>query len=141
MGWYKQFKIAAKLTPIEFEGELKDKNGFIYLDIPDAIISGFMSLIKGKVIHPKKASDNYPGAHISVMQAEDTDKKVKEIGKKFKFTIIGAEQTEPEGWDGVNKVYFITVDSPELENLRKSYGLSKKNKGHNFHITIAVEVE
>lgn len=126
---------------IEFEGKLKNKDGYVYLKLPDEIISIFSSMISAPLSDPKKASDKWVGCHISVIHKDETDQNIKEVGKNFKFTITGAKYLKPEGWDEVSNVYFITVDSPELEKLREKYNLSKKYKGHDFHITIGVIIK
>ena len=141
MTWYK----IAKNTPKEVSlfGELKQtKNGFVYLSIPNKIIDAFLDLIPAEpeLLHPKELSDNYVGAHISVMDNEEVeDVKIKEIGNKYHFTIKAVETVKPEGWEEVKRVFFIAVDSPDLEKLRKKYKLSPKLKGHDFHITVGVE--
>ena len=66
--------------------------------------------------------------------------KVREIGEDFAFTVDKLYSTEPEGWDEVKQVFFLSVKSPELEALRKKYGLSKLLNGHDFHITFAVRL-
>ena len=145
MNWY---KIAQKLEDVELKGKLKQtKNGFTYLDINDDIVDGLFSLIdedgiKKPPYNQKKY--NSIGTHISIIkdsEVEENDLEIKEVGKEYNFTLGEFKSTDPEGWDGVEEVYFIQVHSPELEELRKKYGLSKKIDGHEFHITIAIEEE
>ena len=100
-----------------------------------------------KVVSPKEVMEKKKdvGAHISVIKNDEGKKlkedgiKIKELNKEFSFTLKGLESVNPEGWDAVKKVYFIVVESPELEKLRKKYKLSPKiEKNHNFHITVGV---
>ncbi len=65
--------------------------------------------------------------------------KITERGHHFGYTLGPVQEVEPEGWDGVSKVWFIRVKSTELQNLRKSYGLSPlpNDNKFDFHITIA----
>ena len=126
--------------------KLCEQDGFVYLEVPDDIIDGFIKLLKGRGISkPDKASDEkeYVGAHISVMYADETkriQKKIREVGEEFDYTLDKMYMTEPDSWDAVKEVYFISVKSPQLEALRKKYGLSKKLNGHDFHITVAVRM-
>lgn len=84
-------------------------------------------------------------AHISVMRPEELatiggPEKIIERGRSFRYTLSGVETVKPNSWDGVERVWYVKVKSPELRALRRSYGLSdlpNKNK-FDFHITFAV---
>jgi hypothetical protein len=137
----------AELTEVELRSTLKVNDGFVYLEVPEALIDGFFKLIPGRGLDkPEVASDKkeYVGAHISVMYPEEYEKivkrrkKLREVGEDFSYTVDRLYSTTPENWDDVKEVFFLTVKSPELEALRKKYGLSKKLNGHDFHITLAV---
>jgi len=94
------------------------------------------------VVSPRDVTDKSKdvGAHISVMKKEETtDLTIKEIGDQFEFFVDGFHCVKPDGWDGVERVYFLTVKSPDLEILRKKYKLTNKIDGHEFHITVGVE--
>ena len=41
---------------------------------------------------------------------------------------------------GYKHEWVIAVESPELEALRRSYGLSSKVKGYDFHITLGKQM-
>jgi hypothetical protein len=139
-------KVAGKLTEVDLSGKLcETKDGFVYLDVPNAIIDGFMPLIGEEVKKPPYNNKDFGsvGAHISVIgdsEREDNGiDKIKEIGKEFSFRVKGLFSTKPDGWDEMKKVWFLTVHSEELEKLRKDYGLSPLKKNHDFHITLAVQ--
>ena len=138
MSWY---KIAKALEDVKLVGKLRQsKNGFTYLDIPDKVIDAMFLLIDEEGI--KKPPYQSVGAHVSVFKEQEVnDKKldIKELGQEFNFTMGEMKSTKPEGWEEVDRVYFLQIYSPELEKLREKYGLSKKLKGHEFHITIAIE--
>ena len=139
MNWYRLSKQAEKLKDVKLVGKLKQtKDGFTYLDIPDNVITALFALIdKDGIVKPPPYST---GAHISVMDDKEVqDIDIKELGQEFNFTMGEMKSTKPEGWEEVDRVYFVQVYSEELEKLRKKYGLSKKLKGHEFHITIAIE--
>lgn len=130
-------------TEVLFKGELKQTDdGFIYLDVPDEIVHGFLQVIDDKAKKPPYFTKkfNNVGAHISVMSHRELqDKKVAEVGKEYEYFIKGARCLKPEGWDEMKKVWFLVVGSPGLEKLRQKYGLSKLKHGHDFHITIGVQ--
>ena len=144
MNWYKA-AAKSRLISVPLKAKLKQTDdGFIYLDIPNSMINAFYSLIDEKDIEKPpydKAENNKIGAHISVMNQDEFDEptEIAEIGEDFSFKLSKIYSTKPDGWDEMEHVWFISVESPDLEKLRKKYGLSKKHKGHDFHITVAVK--
>jgi len=138
-------KISESLDEVEMKGVLKEtKDGFVYLNIPDKIIDAFLPLLD-KAKKPPYFSSSYSsiGAHISVIgdseRKENNIKNIKEIGKEFSFILKGLFSTKPKGWEEMKKIWFLSLESKELEDLRKSYGLSGLKKGNKFHITVGVE--
>jgi hypothetical protein len=142
MNWYK----TAKLKEVKLVGTLKQADdGFVYLDINNKLIEGLFELIDNDEIVKTPYNQkqyNSIGAHVTVMYSDEVEKKgikLKEVGKKFNFTLGELKSTKPQGWDGVDEVFFLQIYSEELENLRKKYGLSKKLDGHEYHITVALD--
>jgi hypothetical protein len=141
VNWYKRCN---KKEPT-FSAELKNNDGFYFLDIPQSFATGLYRMLKDEVDETpyKQKGYNQVGAHVSVINEEEFEEPVdiKEVGKFFDFTIIGAKQTNPAGWDEMSQVYFMEIECPKIEKMRESYGLSKtyQDKGHNFHITFAVD--
>ena len=130
-----------KMKEVEFKGILKKtKDNFVYLNINNNIINGLFSNIDEKNI---KKPDSNVGAHISVISSDEYKnnnlENIKEIGQEFNFKIKDVKSTNPDGWNEVKEVYFIEVESKELENLRQKYKLSKLLEKHQFHITIAIK--
>lgn len=143
MNWYKKAK---KIEDVELKGKLKQtETGFVYLDLPNNLVNGLFAIIdENDISKPPYDQKKYNsvGAHVSVMyedEVKDKNLKIKEIGKEFNFSLGELKSTKPEGWDDISKVYFLQIDSPELQDFREKYGLSKKLNGHEFHITVAVE--
>lgn len=130
-------------SQIKFIGTLKKtKDGFVYLDVPDDLIHGFFKAIGKDAKKPPYFTKkfNNVGAHISVMgSSESEDLKISEIGKDFEYEILDAVHLNPQKWPEMSRVWIIQVKSSQLEKLREKYGLPKKNKGHEFHITIGVK--
>ena len=90
---------------------------------------------------PMEKPPNY-APHISVMTDEELAEigDVEEDGDDFLFTVEGIDSVDPEGWDEMEKVWFVRCKSPELEALREKYGLTPLMHGdHQFHISIAVK--
>ena len=132
---------------VDLKGVLKKTpDNFVYINIPNNIVNGLVLLLDSEEVEKPPydlKSFNRVGAHISIIgidEYEDHDLgEIKEIGQEFNFRFKGLRKVDPEGWDEMSQVYFIEVESPELEKLRKRYGLSKLIDGHQFHITVGVE--
>jgi hypothetical protein len=120
--------------------------GWILLGVPNALVRGVFAAMKEPGIElPPPGAAGQLEAHVSVMRPEEIDKiggpdKVTERGKDFTYTLGRVYSVEPDGWPDVAKVWYVKVHSPELQELRRSYGLSGlPNEGkHDFHITCAV---
>jgi hypothetical protein len=141
-------KISNDPTPIyALKGRLvASSSGWLLLEVPNAIVHGlFASLDLPGIELPLK--DGRLNAHISVAREEELaglggNKAISETGKLFSFQLGPLKEVAPLSWEGVSKVWFVEVKSPELETLRKSYGLPprpmKGDKELQFHITVAI---
>ena len=117
------------------------KSGWGLLSVPNALVRGAFAALHepGTELPPDL------NAHISVLRPEDLEviggaDLVKERGQVFRYTLGPLRSVKPAGWPGISRVWFIEVRSPELQQLRKSYGLSPlpKENQFQFHITVAV---
>lgn len=123
------------------------KSGWALLSVPNALVRGVFSAMKEPGIELPPYNDD-PGqlnAHISVMSKDDIDKiggpdRITERGKQFTYTLGRIYHVDPDGWPDIVRVWYIKVHSPELQELRRSYGLtSLPNDGkYDFHISVAV---
>ena len=116
------------------------------LDIPESLANGFLYLVeddKAEKTPYKNKEHGSIGAHVSVISDSEIDEDIKidEVGEYFDFTISGVKKLKPDGWAEMDQVYIVEIDSPYLKDLRQRYGLPKTyhGKGHNFHITFALE--
>jgi hypothetical protein len=118
-------------------------SGWVLLRVPNGLVrSAFDALHELGAELPLK--DGKLNAHITVIRPEELEQlggadKLSERGHTFHYNLGPIQVVEPDGWDDVSKCWFIKVHSPELEQLRKSYGLSARpnDNDHAFHITIA----
>jgi hypothetical protein len=138
-----QLHVIEKVCQIEQKGRLMQKaNGYLYIEVSDDFIAVALPLIdcRGKIVplshYTRKKGI---GAHISVILEDERIWndiwEVKELGQEFTFTVMELRTVKQ-----AKKLWLLAVDAPDLENLRESYGLSPKLKGHDFHITIGSEV-
>lgn len=115
--------------------------GWLVLTVPNALGRGAFD-----ALHEVGAEfpDEPYSAHISVFSPEDISKiggaeKISERGHTFSYTLGSIRVASPSGWN-VSKLWYIEIRSPELEQLRRSYGLSSTPGGNDFpfHVAFAV---
>lgn len=119
----------------------QDERGFVYLDIPDEYVRSLEKLYhKHGMELPPYFGEGKHGAHVSVILAKEVKNlKIDELGKKIKFSIVNVDSVKPDSWAGIDKVHFLTLDSPKLEAIRSKYGFSPKIDNHDFHLTFGIE--
>ncbi|MCI5052629.1 MAG: hypothetical protein MRY21_05795 [Simkaniaceae bacterium] len=122
-------------------GELKREGDFVYLDVDDRYILELIELTDGFKLPPYFGKPGLVGAHISVIYASELQKygiaNFEEFGQTFRFSLKDCEIVHPPHWKGVDSVFLITVDSPELDALREKYDLPPSEFG--FHITVGIK--
>jgi hypothetical protein len=137
-------KIASDARDYIFNGVLKQtKDGFVYVDVSDTVFEGFKGLLgAGSETPPVDKNKENIGAHITVIKRSEIENNkidFSQIGETVPYKIVGVKEVDdPDGWDEMESVWFLVVESPRIEEIRKSYNLSPKIKDHDFHITLAV---
>ena len=122
------------------------RSGWLLLHVPNSLMYGIFATIREPGVElPPSSNGSMPNAHITVMRPEELKQlgganKVTERGQEFSYILGPLVTIVPSGWDDISRVYMVSVASPELSKLRRSYGLSSLPRGgkHSFHITIAV---
>jgi hypothetical protein len=144
--WYGRVKEAERKSEVKLFGILKQSpDGFTYLKVSNDIMNGFFMSIKeeGAEKPPYNTKKmNYTGAHATVFYSDEVKEnklEIKEIGEEISFKVGKMYSVEPKNWDEMERVWFLEIFSPELENLRKKYGLSKLVNGNQYHITVATK--
>lgn len=121
-------------------------SGYLLLSVPNALVRGVFGAMHEPGVELPGGPNGEPfSAHCMVMRPEELamiggEDGITERGKQFFYTLGRLMVVEPQNWPGVDRAYYITVHSPELQALRRSYGLSSlPNEGkYAFHITVAV---
>jgi hypothetical protein len=113
----------------------QDSDGFVYLELTDAFISDLVPLLNDEECEPIVA-------HIPVLLPQEWAQKkglgeIAELEKEFPFEIIRLCSLKPKRWQKAEKVYFLSIKSPELEKFRERCLLPSRIRGHEFHIAIA----
>lgn len=121
------------------EGVLKNLKGFVYVDLDDAYIHELVGLIgEGFLEPPYFGTEDLVGAHITVAYPEEMGERVvEECGQVIHFTPKECHVVHPPKWEGIDQVCFVTVEAPELDQIREKYGLPKRV--YEFHITIGIK--
>lgn len=141
------YKTAAESVPAyNLVGTLYlSSEGWLLLTVPNALVRGiFQAMQEPGIELPPSGEDGQLNAHISVMRPEEIESiggpdQVSERGKQFHYTLGRLVTLEPDGWGEMSRVWMVLVHSPELQFLRRSYGLSGlPHEGeYAFHITVA----
>ncbi len=123
------------------------QTGYVLLSVANAFVRGiFANMHEPGISLPPSPHGQGLDAHITVFRPEEVKEiggpdKITERGKQFAYTLGRLKTMEPgENWPGVERVWFCHVHSPELQELRRSYGLDGfPDKGQKpFHVTVAV---
>ena len=131
-------------TKLPHEGILKQTlDGFLYVELPEEYVFELIPLIStGSACPPPYFDKGKIGAHISVAYSEEMESirpsKIPYLGKKVFFSIRNLEKVELQNSKLGSEVYFLTVESPQIAEIRSSLDLPPKIKSYGFHITIAV---
>lgn len=122
------------------------QSGYLLLNVPNALVRGTFSAMSEPGIElPPAGPDGNLNAHITVMSPDEVTQaggpdKITERGKQYAYTLGRVYSVEPDGWPGVARVWYVKVHSPELQQLRRSYGLSSlpRDGKHDFHVSVAI---
>jgi len=135
------------VTSMAMTGQLyASKSGWLMLAVPNALVRGVFQALDEPGIELPLDSDGNLLAHISVCRPSELAQlggvgKITERGKRFHYTVGGLKTVKPLGWEGVSKVWMLSISSPELSALRRSYGLpslpTRNGVELPFHATVA----
>jgi hypothetical protein len=141
------FKAAADRPTLKGKLYLS-KSGFLLLSVPNAVGRGaFKALHEAGVELPPSTNGEGYNAHITVARDTEVEQigasKITERGRDFSYSLGQIKDFNPSGWAEMNRCWVIQVKSPELEKLRRSYGLpalptKPDGTAMQFHCTFAV---
>jgi len=127
---------------LPLHGKLQQSDAFIYVDIDDDYIHKLLEFIKEEGFQPPPyfRSPNKVGAHITLLYPDELRNSplinIQEINQDIDFTLQECLFVHPPMWEEMQRICIITVQSLQLDELRKKYGFPQK--AHDFHITIGV---
>jgi hypothetical protein len=121
----------------------QDHEGFVYLELPDHFITDIFPLIHDQECEAISLHYLDPSpAHIPVILPHEWAQRkgwgeIKELETTFSFEITRLFSLKPIRWPGIEKVYCLSIQSPQLENYRERHLLPSRIRGHDFHVAIA----
>lgn len=124
-------------------GVIKKAQGFVYVDVDDDYIHKLIGYIAdvGFVEPPYFQESKSAGAHITVIYPEEMEKfgieTIAELGENISFKVTDCKIVRPSGRSSFQEAYLLIVDAPALDQIRKKYGLPKRQ--YEFHITVGVK--
>ena len=135
-------KLLSTVAKIEGLAQLWMKDsGYMYLDLNNSYIESALELLPESEDFSRGPGSL--GAHISVVyEAEIVEQEVWEpqaIGEWFEFEVKALRYVDRKHGKKHERIWFLAVDSPALQRLRKHWGMGPKLQGHDFHITLGYE--
>lgn len=115
------------------------------LSVPNALVRGVFDAMHEPGIE-LPLSGGKLDAHITVFRPEEIERLGgpealrNDRGKPFGYSLGRLVSVEPAGWPEMARCWMVRVHSPQLQQLRRSHGLSSlPNEGkYDFHITVGV---
>jgi DNA-directed RNA polymerase beta subunit len=141
-----------RFSKLWFKGKIKAQDGqkaWAYVTVHSGLCSAAFDSLRSEGIDCKPHYDN---PHISFIRKEEVEELKKKFGTKWRSAVKEGQPIRfalerivhliPKGWDDVDRVWFLEVDSPDLRKIRISLGLTElpmKDGQHlRFHVTFAI---
>lgn len=119
-------------------------SGYLIVTVPTALIRGvFDALHEPGISLPDRVAGDSLRAGIVVMTPEEVQlaggaAHITERGKPFSYSLGELVETPARNWPGVSTCWHLKVKSPELGQLRRTYGLPTKIEGDSdFSVVVA----
>lgn len=134
-----------KRASVRMSGLLQaTSSGYLIVAVPTALVRGiFDAMHEPGISLPSAIDGGVLRAGIVVMTPEELKQAggadaITERGKHYTYTLGNLEETPARNWPGVATCWHLRVKSPDLGQLRRSYGLPTKLEGESdFSIVIA----
>lgn len=116
-------------------------SGWVLLSVPNALVRGLFDALNEPGLELPVNGSGQLDAHISVFRPEEVEAiggpdKITERGHSFTYNLGPLKTAVPAGHAEHGRVWFLSVISPSLSKLRRSYNLSSEPK-YPFHLTVA----
>lgn len=112
-------------------------DGYVYLKVPEKVVYKLFPYVKepGFTLPSHIKRHTKVGAHLSVFYKKEAARigPIQELGQTYSFEPKRIRHVRA----GAKEYIILEVYSPQLEQLRRHYGLAPKLMNHEFHITLA----
>lgn len=142
---YEQVNDIEKRASVKLSGLLQaTKTGHLIVGVPSALVRGVFDAMDAPGISlPEVLDGGTLRAGIVVMTPSELESlggasAITERGKQFTYQLGELVEQPARNWPGVSTCWHLKVVSPELGELRRTYGLPTKLEGNNpFSIVVA----
>ena len=143
-----------RYSKLRYKGKIQAKDGtkpWAYVSVHPGLCSAAFDSLRSEGV---ECIPYYDNPHITLLRKEEVAELKKKFGNKWRgavkegqpvsFSLVRIVHLIPRGWDDVDRVWFLEVDSPDLRRIRKGLGLSELPKSEDgktdlrFHITFAL---
>jgi hypothetical protein len=137
---------AEKRASARFRGLLQlSKSGHLVVTVPAAVVRGLYDSLDSPGLSLPKNADGSVRSNIVVMTPEEVKliggpDKITERGSSFSYAFGDFFISPAKNWLGVSKCWLWHVKSPDLSQVRRTYGLPAKIDGvSDFSLMIAYQ--
>lgn len=116
-----------------------DPSGHLFLKIPDTCIYEIYDLMQRNELDLPPYFASGIGAHISVALNTEVKKIPSLLNQSISFTVTGCYFTTPSNMEDIKYVWYLLVESADIESVRSQLGLEPKIAEQEFHITFAMQ--
>lgn len=146
-----------KWSKLWFSGTIRaelghDQKPWVYVEVHKGLVDSALDSLKSQGVECERSPDH---PHITLLRSKDASelystygptqwKGAAKDGKPVKFALSRIVNLIPAGWDDVDRVWFLEVESPDLQAYRRELGLPGLPKGDKtghdmrFHISFAI---
>jgi hypothetical protein len=129
----------------DLSGMLQLHQGALVINVPNALVRGiFDAMDQPGVQLPNDAKTNRLWAHAVVLTSGEVAKigadKIRERGKRVRYRLGGLlSHTLAPSEQKLGAVWLLLLHSPELQEVRRSYGLSSLPSAGGFYCLVAIK--
>lgn len=144
-------------TKLWFQGTVRaqrmgnNNEPWVYVEVHKGLMDAARDSMRSEGIEIDKTPND---PHITLLRSSEAQELIDRYGegkwkgaakdgKHIRFALRRIVSLIPDGWDGVDRVWFIEVESPDLRKYRTDLGFNELPRGdkgneHRFHITFAI---
>jgi len=113
------------------------------LDVPGAIVRGLHRAIHEPGVDLPCSDGDRLTSRIVVLRPDEVERlggadQLRERGRYFRFQLGRVHLERPRDGSGVSARYLVAIQSPQLKQMRRTYGLPPALADGGFQLTIGV---